>query len=184
MLLVAGCGGSSGGTASTSASQTGASVAAQSQPAGVAATTASSAQAPAQATTPSSATTGASSRTHPAIAAANAICARRNHELTAVPEGGTDVHALLAASRTRAAIEERALGELEKLTPPSGIAKQYGELVAFYKQALLKIVKVGERAEAGDAAGARRARERADVNPLRLLVLTIHTGLRDCSGLG
>jgi hypothetical protein len=178
-LLVSGCGGGSSSSGTTGGSQVGASPDSESQPAAPV-TTAT----PAQTQTVTTATTAAPPTTQSAVATANAICARRNRELTAAPEVGADMPALLAASRKRAAIEERSLGELEKLKPPADIAKRYNDLLVLYKQALLKVVKVGEHANAGDAAGAARAREQAGVKPLRLLVLTAHTGLRDCSGLG
>jgi hypothetical protein len=117
------------------------------------------------------------------IATANAICARRNRELVAVTDVRTALPAIAATARKRAAIERLALTELERLMPPASIAAHYRKMVIDYRDALLRVVKMGERAEAGDVAGTQRAKTRAGAQTLRLLVATAHTGLKDCAGI-
>lgn len=152
--------------------------------------------APAQGTTPASApgSPSPSAKTkaptgravtigRPAVANANAICARRNHELAAIPGSIENLRALTAAARKRARIEQRALGELEGLAPPSAIRARYRQLIALDQAALLQVVKLGERAQAGDAVGVRAATVRARAEKFRLLAVTVRTGLRECSGM-
>ena len=81
-------------------------------------------------------------------------------------------------------MERRALGELEKLTPPAGIAARYRDLVAVDRAELQRIVKLGERAQAGNTASARLAVPQANGRNLRLLALAVRTGLRECSTVG
>jgi hypothetical protein len=136
-------------------------------------------------TEPSSTTTATSGASgQGAVAAAEQICARRNHALAAIPDTATNLRALAAAARRRAGVDERAVSELEKVSPPADLAARYRQLIAFDKAALLRVVTLGERAEAGDAAAVRLAKAKAASGRLRLLILLAHTGLKECSAIG
>jgi hypothetical protein len=67
-------------------------------------------------------------------------------------------------ARRRAVVEHRALGGLESLTPPAGIAARYRGLIAFEQGSLLQVVKTGNgrrramrRCAAGEGRGAQPA---------------------------
>jgi hypothetical protein len=115
--------------------------------------------------------------------AANAICARRNGELAAIPVSSVSLHAVAVAARRRAKIELRALGELERLTPTGAQSASYRQLMALDRAALLGAVKVGERAQAKDAAGVRAARDKARAGSLRMLFVASRVKLRECSAI-
>jgi hypothetical protein len=120
----------------------------------------------------------------PTVTTADAICARRNRELAAVTDTGADQPTQASAARKRATVERRALGELEKLTPPAGIAARYRDLVEVDRAELQRIVELGDRVQGGNTASARLAVPGANGGNLRLLVLAARTGLRDCSTIG
>ncbi len=58
------------------------------------------------------------------LANADAICARRNGELSALSAKGAE-----QTQARRTAIEERALGELAALHPPSSAARAYRQML-------------------------------------------------------
>lgn len=118
------------------------------------------------------------------VAAANAICTGRSHELSALRDPGANMNAIAVWARRRAEIELRALGSLEKLTPPTGIAAKYAKLIATDKDTMLAVVKLASEARAGNAEGVRTAKERTELGRLRLLLATARTGLTACSATG
>jgi hypothetical protein len=123
----------------------------------------------------------------PSLAAADAICARRNAELSAVRTAGESLHMLAVAARRHAKIELQALEELREIKPPPAQAASYRKLVAFDRAALLQVVRIGERAQTGDAAGARAAKAKAGGSNLSLLAVAARMKLRNCAavpGLG
>jgi hypothetical protein len=119
-----------------------------------------------------------------ALAAAEAICARRSKELAGIPLAGANLPAVAAAARRHAAIQQRALSELEQLTPPGKDAAAYRTLIADEQAALLQVVKLGERAQSGDSAAARAARTKIEVGGLRLLVAASRAGVKRCAVSG
>jgi hypothetical protein len=120
-----------------------------------------------------------------AIATANTICLRRSHELASARIVGVgDLPALADAARRRAAIERRALGELEKLTPPTDVAASYRKLIASDRAALREVVKLRVRAQAGDTAGVRLAKAKVEGGGLRLLLTANSARLKYCAAVG
>jgi hypothetical protein len=117
------------------------------------------------------------------VATADAICARRNRELAGISEAGEGLPARAAAARKRATVQQRALGELERLTPPASIAGEYRELIDVDRVELQKLVRLRERSQAGDAEGVRLVTSQIGSKRLRLLVVGTRIGLRDCSGI-
>jgi len=180
IVAATGCGGGGSRTGSTGSAQTAGSAAGSAQ-ASTSASTVTSPSSPAREarTAAGSAPTSGQST----IEAANAICARRNGELAQISLSGVNLHAVGAAARNRARIEVRALGELQKLTPSTTHAASYRQLLALDRAAVLRVVGVGERARAGDAAGVRVARARASGGRLPLLIAAAQAGLRECSGI-
>lgn len=94
------------------------------------------------------------------LANADAICVRRNGELSALSAKGTGPQ----ASASRAAIEERALGELAALRPPSSAARAYRQMLADSRIAL---------GSASKKAGGQ--------GQLRLLGAALRVGLKHCA---
>jgi len=92
--------------------------------------------------------------------------------------------ALAEVAHRRAAIERRALNELEKLTPPADVAAGYRKLIASDRLALREIVKLGARAQAGDAAGVRLAKAKVEGGGLRLLLTANRARLKYCAAVG
>lgn len=134
--------------------------------------------------------TGASTASTPsatppsALAEANAICARRDHELTGARLTSTSLLALAAAARRRGSIEQRALAELERLTPPAKLTTNYHRLISLNQAALLRTVKLGELARAGDAAGVRMAKAMTGQGGLALLLAAVQADLKGCGAIG
>lgn len=180
VIFVSGCGGGSGEHNTSGAAATATS--AGQSPAATTATAPSvpAASAPATSTSAPTGTSAKSSAQPAAIAGADAICARRNKELASVSGAGSSLQAVASAASRRAAIEQRALGELEQLTPPSEVAGDYRAVLAFSKSVLERTTKVEAYARSNDAAGVSSARA-SDKGWLRLLFSAARAGLRDCS---
>jgi hypothetical protein len=190
ILALAGCGGgaeepgSRPASAGTTASQS--STAAASASTGATAPTATApngvTSATAGTTTP---TTGAPAKASTgAVAEAEAICARRNHELENVPIGAGGISATASAASRQAAIEQRALAELGKLTPPADKARGWGQVITQSKNSLDDVVKLAKAAGASESAGVTRQLARLKSPGLRLLVAGAHAGLRKCAVIG
>lgn len=93
------------------------------------------------------------------LADADAICVRRNGELSALYAKGTGQQ----ASARRAAIEERALGELAALRPPASAARAYRQMLDDSRLV---------RSPASKAGGQGQ---------LRLLVAAQRAGVKHCA---
>jgi hypothetical protein len=94
-----------------------------------------------------------------ALADADAICVRRNGELSALSAKGTGRQ----TSASRAAIEERALGELAALHPPASAAHAYGQMLDDSRLALHRASKAGGQGQ------------------LRLLGAALRAGVKHCA---
>jgi hypothetical protein len=174
LVLGAGCGGASKTVVQTrtvdasSAAAARAAAAAQIAAAKQAASTtgrAPSATVPRSGATPTS--TAGSATTSPrgkkplsgVLADADAICARRNGELSALSAKGAGQQ----ASGHRAAIEERALGELAALRPPQSAGRAYRQMLDASRMVLSGAAKAGGHGE------------------LRLLVAALRAGTKHCA---
>jgi hypothetical protein len=92
------------------------------------------------------------------LADADAICVRRNGELSALSAKGTG-----RQTSARAAIEERALGELAALHPPANAAHAYGQMLDDSRLALHRASKAGGQGQ------------------LRLLGAALRAGVKHCA---
>ena len=127
-----------------------------------------SATVPARSAAPTS--TSGSAATKPArqkalsgvLADADAICVRRNGELSALSAKGGGQQ----ASARRASIEERALGELAALRPPRSAARAYKQMLEDSRIAL------------------GRASKGNDHGQLRLLFAALRVGAKHCAAVG
>lgn len=182
VLCATGCGGSgesragSGGSASAPASAAGAPSTPAAKTPAAGSSTASDTPQPVGSSAPTAPTSKAAM-----LATANALCARRSKEIAAIPDGGDSLQAIGSAASRRAAIERRALDELSALTPPDGIARDYGKLIADDALALQRTLRLSAAAKANDAEAVRSAKAASETGQLRLLVIAARTGLRGCS---
>ncbi len=133
-------------------------------------------------TTQGGSSAGTSSSTASAVAAANAICARRNSELAAV--GGAAKSAslskLASVAARRAAIEQRALGELGQLRPPGKIAPAWRQVLEYSDAALRQTARLAESTRSNDPSGVRSLSASSSAWQLRLLVASARSGLKRC----
>jgi hypothetical protein len=118
------------------------------------------------------------------VAQADAICTRRNHELTSVPIGGGALAATASAASRRGAIEQRALTELGKLTPPASAANDWKKLISVSKDSLDHVLELAKDASSNDHEGVSRELAASGGPQFRLLVAAVHTGTRACSSIG
>jgi hypothetical protein len=143
------------------------------------------ATAPSQASaTASSAATTSASTPHAASGAAaqaDTICVRRNQELVGVPIGSGGLAATASAASRRGAIEQRALAELGKLTPPASVAHDWKNLIAASKISLGHVLELAKDASSNDREGASRELAASGGAQLRLLVAAVRTGARHCA---
>jgi hypothetical protein len=172
-LSIAGCGGS--GKASSSSSSA-SSTDAGSTGAGTASTAATAPASP----TIASGTPLSRSRL---IAKADAICQRLSAELSASPTISTKQELIAAASR-RTALEQAALAELSKLTPPGSMAHDYQQLLAGRQTVIEDLKKLGEDTATGNTR-AEDAVYASSASVIRQMAATAQrNGFKYCAKLG
>jgi hypothetical protein len=174
LLLGAGCGGASKTVVVTrtvdASSAAAARAAAAAQIAAATHGTSTAGQVPSPTTSTSSAapiSTAGSAAPNPngqkaltgVLADADAICVRRNGELSALSAQGTGQQ----ISARRAAIEQRALGELAVLHPPSSVSRAYRQMLDDSRLVRSRASKAGGQGQ------------------LRLLVAALHAGVKHCA---
>jgi len=85
------------------------------------------------------------------IAKADAICKQLDVELANPKPKSTSFRELALLVPHRAALEQAAVTELRRLTPPSSFGQEWREIIA-YRQALAEeLAKLGQSAKAKDA---------------------------------
>ncbi|HXP36384.1 MAG TPA: hypothetical protein VN817_01340 [Solirubrobacteraceae bacterium] len=115
---------------------------------------------------------------------ADAICARRNKELAAVPISDGALAATASTATRRGAIERRALTELGKLTPPASAAGNWKKLISASEDSLEQVRELAKAASSNDREGVTRRLTAVGGPQLRLLGAAVHTGTRECSTVG
>jgi hypothetical protein len=173
MLLIAGCGGGSSKTASTSAEAT--SVAAT---ATVPTTTTTT-------TTPASngSGSGKSASAPKLLARADPICMRLNHELDVVKPARTPQEIARVASQS-AALEQAALAELNKLTPPASMATGWQQILADRKTVIESLTKLAQYAATNDQH-AEKSIELSGASAMQhLAAIAQDDGFNSCGVLG
>ncbi len=181
MLLVAsaimvGCG---GGSPSSSTSPATSAAQASTTPAS---STAESATTSSE-TSPSGSQAASSTGGADAAARADAICARRNRELTATTPAGASLSAILATTSRRAAIERIALSELIKITPPTSIAASWRKIVLGTAAALRRSVTLARYAKRTDRAGVARQKTLLSKPQLSLLIAATKARIEQCASV-
>jgi hypothetical protein len=117
-------------------------------------------------------------------AQADAICTRRNQELHGVPIDTGGLAATATAASRRAAIEQHAIAELGKLTPPTNVASDWRKLMTANESSLKHVLEVAKAAKSNDREGVTRQLAAAGGPQLRLLVAAVRTGARRCASIG
>ena len=117
------------------------------------------------------------------IAKADAICQRLSAELSASPTISTKQELIAAASR-RTALEQAALAELSKLTPPGSMAHDYQQLLAGRQTVIEDLKKLGEDTATGNTR-AEDAVYASSASVIRQMAATAQrNGFKYCAKLG
>ncbi len=181
---IGGCGGGEEGSGGAQAS--GKSGSTVTVTAATTATTAS--QAPAPAASSTSSPGRSTSQAAPAgsatsvVAAANADCARGNAEVAALARVPVSAGLAKVASGAlrRAALEQRVLGELGKLAPPAGGARDWREVVEYREAARRRTLEFAAHARAHDLNAVRSLMLVGVSTPVTVLVAATRSGLNRC----
>ncbi len=96
------------------------------------------------------------------IARADAICADSKETYKGVFSPTSEENPDIAYSQILVGISTRAVGRLESLDPPPGLAKPYGEYVMAQRRVKEYDREALEAAKAGDASAYGRARAQRD----------------------
>jgi hypothetical protein len=163
-IATAGCGGGSGTTASS-----------QNSPAS---------NSPASSSVTSTAPHPPSVASEHLIASADQICQRLNTKLAASKPARQSIAELARVTPEHEALEQKAITELSKLTPPAAIALAWRKLVADRRTLANELLKLALDAQLKDVAGIRTlgvSKERAHKE---LLAVAKSAGFKACSRVG
>jgi hypothetical protein len=114
------------------------------------------------------------------IAVADRVCRRVNDELTAAPSQ-RELRGVASSARHNVHIERRAITELGKLTPPASLAGDWRQLIAYRARLAEELAKLGQSAQAGDAAGVRALAASKKLVHEQLSQLAARDGFKDCA---
>jgi hypothetical protein len=116
------------------------------------------------------------------IASADAICRRFNKELTGASRPQASKVARTAPRN--AALEQRAVAELSKLTPPASLARDWKQIIAYRRTLAEELVTLARDAKADNVQGMQAlAASKKRVHD-ELTKLAAHDGFTDCSSVG
>jgi hypothetical protein len=149
VLVVAGCGGASGDSASIA-----------------------------------SAPLGESSTQAILITRADVICKRLNVKIASAKPKNQGIREIARLSPIHARLEQAAVAELDKLTPPSAIATSWRRIIAYRRALAEELVKLGRYAQANNVSAVRALAASKRRTHKRLLTLALRTGFKACSLVG
>ena len=115
------------------------------------------------------------------IAQANAICARRNRELSATTPPGMSLREIVGTTPRRAAIERSALSQLIRLRPPASIASAWRTIVLATAASLRRTKALERYAKASDSRSVSRQKALLNKPQLNLLLTATRAGVKQCS---
>jgi hypothetical protein len=164
MLSASGCGGSKSGSGATTSSVAAPSTTATGQ------------------TTSSSVASGKPLSASELVAKADAICAQLNREL-----GKDNIRSredVLRVVPHRVAIEQAALTELSKLTPPAVIASGYRQILAARRTLIEETTKLGEYTQANNNRAMVPVYKSSVAVARRMALAAHHAGFKDCGRFG
>ncbi len=123
-----------------------------------------------------------SSATSSLATAADAICARRDAEVVGLASAKSiaDLAKVASTASRRAAIEQRALGELQRLTPPTGVAREWRKIVQYGEATLRRTRVLASLAKAHDVNAVRPLLLVGAATPLTVLLAASRSGLKQC----
>jgi hypothetical protein len=117
------------------------------------------------------------------LARAAAICTRRNRELVAATRPGASLNEILATAPRRAAIERKALTELERISPPAKIAQEWKTILAATEGSLNTTEDLAKDVPSNDLASLRRQIASVNKPQLRLLLTATRAGIKQCASV-
>jgi hypothetical protein len=115
------------------------------------------------------------------VVRAEAICARRNRELSAIARPGASLVEIVGSATRRAAIPRRSLSELERISPPTSIAADWKTILAATERALQATEKLAHSSGPTDLASLRNQIALIGKPQIRLLLTATKVGLRHCA---
>jgi hypothetical protein len=118
------------------------------------------------------------------IARADAICKRLNAEMAKVKAKSTSLPEITRVAPVHAALEQGAVSELGQLVPPSSIAREWQQIVAYRRTLAAELVKLGKDAKAKDSAGVKALTASKRSVHKQLLAAGAQAGFKDCPQVG
>jgi hypothetical protein len=84
------------------------------------------------------------------ITAAEAICKRLNVEVASVKPNGSGIKEIARIVPRNAALEQEALAELAKLTPPASLVHAWRQILELRRRLVAELVKLAQAASRND----------------------------------
>lgn len=122
-----------------------------------------------------------SAATAPFVASADAICKRFNARLGASKPTGTDARGLASNALVHARLEQETVTQLNKLTPPSPLAGDWRQIVAYKQTLAAELVELSRARGTNDTAGIKSLAASKRRNHLKLFELASRDGFKECS---
>jgi hypothetical protein len=118
------------------------------------------------------------------IAAADAICGELDRELAASKQKSLALPEIARFAPLNAALEQRAVADLAKLTPPASLARDWQQIIAYRRMLAEELVKLGRYAKARDRAGIKALVVSKQRVRQSLLAIATRDGFKQCSSAG
>jgi hypothetical protein len=115
------------------------------------------------------------------IARADAICKRRNTAIDAVKLAGLTAADVARFASQSAALEQTALLELGKLSPPPAMTARWRAILAYDRKLLAAVLKLGEYGERHQTARINALARSTQRVKRELIAAAAHDGFRYCS---
>jgi len=116
------------------------------------------------------------------IAHADAICRRLNRELTSASR--PEASKVARTAPHNAALEQRAVVALSKLTPPASLARDWTQIIAYRRTLAQELVALARDAKVGDVPAMQALGVTKKHVHQKLTQLATHDGFTDCSSVG
>jgi len=134
-----------------------------------------------RATTQASAPRG-SSTSSGVVVKADTICRRVNNELAAAPPGVLASQIARSAPRN-AAVEQRAIAELNGITPPTAVASDWRKMIAYRQTLAEELLKLANYAKVNDTRSMQALAVSKERVHQKLSALATRDGFKDCAQL-
>jgi hypothetical protein len=117
------------------------------------------------------------------IARADTICRGLDTKRAAVNPANLSMREIARFAPPRAALEQAAVTELSKLTPPASIARDWRQVIAYRTTLTKELFKLGSDAKVNDAPGIRALAASKKLVHQKLLTVATRDGFKYCSGV-